>query len=530
MRIVNKTEMKAIEDLTINEFGFEESLIIENVGASIATYIFEDVLSFKDFGEILIFLGRGNNAADGLAIGRHLVNLGVNVRAFFLFPEEDLSEQAKKQRLLASKFGVKCADIQSIEELRAYFDQAGDEYFIIDAICGTGYRGPLSNYLFEVIKTINDCSSFTLALDIPSGIEADSGAILSEAIDADVTAAVCLPKVGYYLGSAPAYVGKIEVFQSGFPLQSVQGGDKFLLTDSKLSSLEEGRNKFAHKNTYGHTLVIAGSPGLTGAAVLASNGALRVGAGLVTAVTWKESYYELVARMPAEIMCGVIPTNDQEVVEVIRDLDKYDTVIIGPGLGVTEKSRDVVLKILNHFSGPVVVDADALKLIDLNKDKELLKQRKGLTVLTPHIGEFSGITGIDKTKVLEQPVTHLKEFVDNVNCAVVLKSSSSFIGFPNGEVFVNHFPNDGMATGGSGDVLAGILGGILAQFNGPVPSSGIFEDKSKLFEKICMGVGLHSLAGKIAAEHLGVMAMGAGDIVYSLGEAFSQIHGPSEDE
>lgn len=523
MRIVTTKEMASIEKKTFEDFQFSEDLVIENVGIRVADYIYNEVLEQNNYGELVVFVGKGNNGADALAAARQLVNYGFTVRAFMLFSPNELSEESKKQARLAEKYGVRLTPLSRVEELESYFSQTQESFFIIDGILGTGYLGPLSNYLFEIISCINKWSSYTVAIDVPSGIEGDTGKASPEAIEADLTLAVGLPKIGFYVGDGPVHVGEIDVIDGGFPNMTMEGGNKFLLTREMVKTLSPKRDKFAHKNTYGHTLIIAGSYGLTGAACLAAQASLQVGSGLVTAVTWKESYYEMVARMPAEIMCGLIPSDEREILETIRTFNQYKTIIIGPGLGISDKTRDVVLKVLNHFSGYLVVDADAIKVLDLEKDLDYIKNRKSPTILTPHIGEFAQMIKTDKQLIVENPITYLRETIDKTNASIVLKSSSTFVGFPNNEIYINHFPNDGMATGGSGDVLAGILGGLLSQIRQAPKSSGMFEDKTKLYHTLCMGVSLHSSAGEYAAKEKGVRSMSAGSIIENIGPALTKI-------
>lgn len=523
MRIVSKKEMDVIEKKTFEDFGFSERLVVENVGIRIADFISSELIQGEEFGELVAIVGKGNNGADALAASRHLVNYGYTVRAFMLFSAEELSEEAKNQAMLAEKYGVRLTKLSRVEDLESYFSQTQDRFFIIDGILGSGFKGPLSNYLFDIVNCVNEWSDYTVSIDLPSGIETNSGKAFPEAMKADYTLAVGLPKIGFYVGNGPQHVGEIYFVNAGFPQLTLEGGDKFLLTREIIQKFIPARDKFAHKNTYGHTLVIAGSPGLSGAASLAAQAALRVGSGLVTAVTWKDSYYELVSRMPAEIMCGLIPSDERDILETIRNFDDYRTIIIGPGLGISERSRDIVLKVLNHFSGAVVVDADAIKLLDLNKDIELLSHRKGPTILTPHIGEFSQLLGVEKNLIVEEPIKYLKQSIDQLNSAIILKSSSTFLGFPNNEIYINHLPNDGMATGGTGDVLAGILGGLLSQMRSSGKSSSMFENKSAVFHTLCLGVSIHSIAGSIAAKEKGVRSMSAGSLIEYMNQAIKQL-------
>lgn len=528
MRVVDHREMKEIERVASEEFGFHENLIIENIGIQGAYFLEENLLSKRDFGELVLLVGQGNNGSDGLAIARHLRNRGFSVRAFMLFPEEDLKPELKRQRDLARSFGVKITEVRSFDQLDSYFAETQHEYFVIDAIFGTGFRAPLSNFLFDIVNAVNDQASFVVSVDIPSGIAGDTGAMSSTAIKADITLGVGLPKIGYYVAYGAIHSGEIVTLDSGLPVGLLEGGDKFLLTPDMMVSLYEPRNKFAHKNSFGHALIIGGSQGLTGALIMASKAALRVGTGLVTAATWSENYGELASRIIPEIMTGLIPTDEEEIEGILKDLQRYHAVVIGPGLGRGPKARETVLELLNNFSGPVVVDADAIKVLSLEEDRQLIAQRKFPTILTPHMGEFASFSGLKVEEVLEDPIGHLKNLVDQTNSSVVLKGACTFLGFPNGEIHINYFPNDGMASGGSGDVLAGILGGLLAQIPVDRKRSTMFDDKRKFYEALRLGVVVHTLAGKHAVETLGPRAMSAGSIIDNLAPAFQDLEGLSE--
>lgn len=263
--------------------------------------------------------------------------------------------------------------------------------------------------------------------------------------------------------------------------------------------------------------------GLCGAMIMAADAALKVGTGLVSAVTWKDCYPDLASRIRPEIMTGLIPEERSQIEAILRRLDRWNSIVIGPGLGRTERARSTVLSVLNHFAGPVVVDADAIHVLNMKEDLQIFQTRKFPTILTPHLGEFSHFIGADKNAILERPLDYLKEAVDSINCSIVLKGPCSYLGFPSGDFYINYFPNDGMASGGSGDVLAGILGGLLAQNAPDRRQSGMFMDSEKVYQAVCLGVVAHTLAGKYAAEKLGARAMTAGSIVEHLSDAFKDI-------
>lgn len=524
MRVVDKEEMKKIEQVASEKYGFLESLIVENVGINGAVFIEKTILDKKTFGEIVFLVGKGNNGSDALAIARNLRNKGYRCRAFLLFPDEGSVENLQ-QKSLAEKFGVIITEVKNVDQLTSYFTQTQDEYLVIDGILGTGFRNPISNYIFEIINLSNSKATITVSLDIPSGVAGNSGEISSAAIKANYTLAIALPKTGHFVSDGPLHSGEIIPLESGIPKILLEGGDKRLLLPEEFPREFVKRNRFAHKNKFGHVLVIGGSKGLTGAVKLASEAALKTGAGLVTAATWKENYSELCSRIIPEVMTGTIPVNqdEKEVETLLRDLEKYNSIVLGPGLGQSPRSREITIEILNNFSGPVVVDADALKVLSLEKDHELLSSRKGVTVLTPHVGEFSHLSGVPKEKILGSPLKFLKEVIDQTNSCILVKSACSFLGFPTGEVFINYFPNDGMATGGSGDVLAGIIGGLLAQVNPDKGKSAIFRSSSPYYEAISLAVIIHSLAGKYASLKLGKRSMSAGAIIDHLPESFQEM-------
>ena len=256
---------------------------------------------------------------------------------------------------------------------------------------------------------------------------------------------------------------------------------------------------------------------------MSSLAALKVGTGLVTASTWKESYVELCSRIVPEVMTGLIPTVKEAVDDIIKDLNRWDSIVLGPGLGRDLKSRQVVLQVLNHFAGPVVVDADAIRVLNLEEDDQVLAQRKWPTILTPHMGEFADFAKVDKAAVLENPMAYLRKLVDRTNSCILLKGACSYLGLPNGDIFINYFPNDGMASGGSGDVLSGILGGLLAQSPMEVKTSSMFANKQVVYDAIKLGIIIHTLSGKHASLKEGSRSMTAMSLVEYLSDAFAEL-------
>jgi hydroxyethylthiazole kinase-like uncharacterized protein yjeF len=270
-------------------------------------------------------------------------------------------------------------------------------------------------------------------------------------------------------------------------------------------------------------LVIGGSHGLTGALVMASSAAIKVGAGLVTAVTWEPQYQELLSRLIPEVMTGYVPLDQTKWGRLLKDLDKYDSIVIGPGLARSVRSRSLVLEILNNFSGPVVLDADAINVLSIKQDADVFKLRNAPTLMTPHFGEFSRFSGIPYEDVEKEPFLHLREVIERINCTVILKGPCTYLGLTNGKTYFNYAPNDGMATGGVGDVLAGILGGLIGQEANLKKRVSLYNIYENLNRTILMGIMIHTKAGEAAARLNGVRPMTATSLIEVFPEAFKAL-------
>ncbi len=519
MRVTSIKEMKDIETRTFGEFGVTESIIIENVGVRGADYIEENFLVKANYDELVVLVGRGNNGADGMAIARHLRNRGYSVRSFLVFPEDESTEELKRQLFMARKYGVKISTIRDAEQLQGYFANTQSGYFVLDAVLGTGTRLPISQHLFDIFNIVNESATVTVSIDIPSGITGDCGSMSGAAIKADCTMTIGNPKVGLYLYKGAKHSGEIVVLDVGFPSECEEQGDKFLLDVDQALYYYRQRDSFGHKNSFGHLLVVGGSTGMTGAVVMASTAAIRVGTGLVSSATWKDNYHELFAKMMPEVITGVIPSTE-EADAILRELnDKYDAIVIGPGIGQGEWVRKSVVRLLSSFSGPIVIDADGINSLSID-DVELFSGRKTPVTFTPHIGEFARFMKLSVDEVLTASMEHMKSFVSRTNSNLILKGACTFIALTSGEIFINYLPNDGLAKAGSGDVLAGITGGFLAQAYHDV------KEKRALFDVVaphCLAVFLHARAGKLAAEAAGTRSMSATTVIEYFGKAFAEL-------
>lgn len=521
MKIVDLQEMKEIERMTFEEYAMEESLIIENVGIRVADYLDQHYLNNHQYGELVFLIGSGNNGSDGLAVARHLINKGHRCRAFILFPDEKFTDQMNQQLQMAGQFGVKISEVRKVDDILAYFTQTQEEYFVVDAIFGTGVRYPLSNFIFDVINVVNDYASFLVAIDIPTGVCGQTGLVDSQAIKANVTLAIGLLKQGHFLGQSPRFCGELFVIDAGFPKELIKGGDKALITSRDIIELYHPRSDFDHKYSFGHTLVIGGSQGLTGALILAAQGALSIGSGLVTAATWPVNYGELVTRITPDIITGVLPRGNSQMEASINSLEKYDAIVVGPGLGRTTEGREIVLEVLNNFSKPVLLDADSFIVLSFDKDKEIFKSRQTPTVLTPHYVEFAKFIGVDVQDVYNNPLEYIRKFVDETNSTLILKGPCTYLAFPDGKIFFNYSPNSGLSKGGSGDILSGILGGLLAQSAKKQKvhrGDSLFRNDTDFFHSMIFGVFVHSESAKMAAQDKSVQSMRPSDLPEYIGK------------
>ncbi len=522
MRVVSVDEMREIEDIAKSEFGFDEALIIENIGVQ-GSHIIGQVIDEQGLREEIVFLiGKGCNGSDAMAVARHLSNKGHRCRGFLMFPESDCSKELLNQVKMAKAYGVSINYIESVEQVSGYFQQMGSP-IVVDGLFGTGVQLPLSNFMYDVISYVNDSALFIVAMDIPSGVESNTGAIQGNAILADMTLAIGFPKQGHYISAGAKYTGVLHTVDVGLPKDFQNQGNKYLLQPEYMLDLLSPRDKFADKKRFGHSLILGGSHGLTGAAALAGIASLKVGSGLVTVATWEPQYQELIPRLIPEIMYGYVPLDTAKWDILIKDLNKYSSIVIGPGLSRSARSRRLVLEVLNNFDGPVVIDADAINVLSYQEDKQVFAMRNAPTVLTPHFGEFCRFAGLEYEKLEQSPISYLREMVDNINCTVVLKGPCTFLGSSDGNTYFNFNPNDGMATGGVGDVLAGILGGLLGQEESLKEKTPLVQRYEEMNRVIAESIYIHSIAGKLAADKFGVRAMSARSLIKCLPDAFNTL-------
>ncbi|MCH9031199.1 MAG: NAD(P)H-hydrate dehydratase [candidate division Zixibacteria bacterium] len=519
MKLVTAELMRQIDDATIegkdNLCQPVPSLeLMENAGRAVAEAIYEDFFEDAKKKRVAIFCGKGNNGGDGLVIARYLAEMGALVTVYLLAERDELSDDARANydRIAKSKAKLKVVDEIADMPERLIADLQ------IDAILGTGFKGAPRGLALDLISYINSQDLPTCTVDNPSGLNIDTGSALGEVVNCERSYSLALPKRGHYISPGRELAGIVRTAPIGIPDKVVESFDikENLITPEMVAEFLPVRRPDAHKGEFGRLFLLVGSAGLTGAGALAAEGAMRSGCGVATlgCPDTLEHIYEIKLT---EAMTLGLPSVGKKGALALRALGpalekvrKSDSVVIGPGLGLHRDTQELVRRIVWKLPKPSVLDADALTA--LSKDTSALKSEHPVHVLTPHAGEFTRLTGKDIPADFEQKLELIREVALEFNCVLILKGSPTLIANTNGQVYLNPTGNAGMATGGSGDVLAGMIGSFLAQGVSPVHAA-------------IVGVYLHGLAGDIAANEVGQRSLIAGDLIECLPHAFEAVEG-----
>jgi hydroxyethylthiazole kinase-like uncharacterized protein yjeF len=480
--VVTAGEMKAIDRRAIEEYKIPGIILMEHAAQAVAGA----VRARFDPVRTAVFAGPGNNGGDGWAVARLLWTAGWEVTVFHPGPETDLPPDAAANKEMAIRLGIPDRAWAEVREDAGFLKEYG---LIVDALLGTGFRGTVTGDYARLITAINGCGLPVVAVDIPSGVEADTGRISGPAVRARLTVTFGRPKVGLMLFPGREAAGELVVDPIGLPGALLAEPASFYTLDPEgAAALLPRRVPDSHKGTYGRLLVVGGSPGLTGAPVLAGLAALRCGTGLVT-LGLRESL--ALPEKPPELMTAPWP--------VLRWED-YQAVVMGPGLSRAADGKELLWRLL-PAEQPKVLDADALNL--LAGAEGWWQHLRGPAVLTPHLGEMARLCGVSPETVRADRLDLVREKACQWGVVLVLKDAVTLVAPPEGAVYINPTGNSGLATGGTGDVLAGVIGGLLAQ--------GLSPEKAAV-----LGVYLHGAAGDLAAAELGAAGMIAGDLLEEL--------------
>lgn len=504
MKLVTAEVMRRIDRRCIEEFGIPGIVLMENAARS----TFEAIRRyFPDFltRRVGIFAGRGNNGGDALAVARYLLNRKVFCRVFLLAPQTDLKGEAATNLEIFTKIGGEILEIKSGEDWMQLREQISELDLFVDGIFGTGLKGPVQGLPFEVIEFLNSLKRPIVAIDIPSGLDADTGQVLGACIKATLTVTCGLAKRGLLVYPGAQYCGELIIADISIPsviLREEKIRDH-LLEARELGSLLPPRAAHAHKGDFGHLFVLAGSPGKTGAAAMVCEAAVRVGTGLVT-LGLPESLNPILEVKITEAMTEPLPETKEKTLSLsalnrVRELMFRKTALaLGPGLSLHPQTTRLVLKILRESSLPMVIDADGLSAIA--GKLELLKRSRSPLVLTPHPGEMARLLGTTIQEVQQNRIEIARKFAYENKVILVLKGARSLVASPEGDLFINPTGNPGMASGGMGDVLTGMIGGFLAQGLPPL-------------EAAKLGVFLHGLTGDYVAHKKGQRGLAATDLI-----------------
>ena len=507
-------EMRRLDRRAITELGIPGATLMENAGRGAAGRIEALLRGLKApprGARVAVVCGKGGNGGDGFVVARWLKRSGVRPDVLLAFPEGEIGGDAGGKLKALKRSGVRA---WLVGDPRAAAETLARAHVIVDALLGTGSRGAPDGRVARLIEPMNASGRPVVALDIPSGISPDGDAPAGPAVRATLTLTFAGFKRGLVSGPGAALAGRVEVVPIGIPAGEVlRGLTTFVLEAVDVAPHFPRRPRDAHKGTYGHLLVVAGSLGKTGAAALAAAAALRSGVGLVTVAT-PASQQPVVASLVREAMTEPLPETAARTLalksrEVVAELAaQRDAVALGPGLGLDDETRAVARALVQETAKPMAVDADALSA--LAGHPEVLRAAPAARTLTPHPGEMARLLGASVPEVQRDRIATVRDFAARHGAHVVLKGAWSVIGDPEGRVFVNPTGNPGMASGGTGDVLTGLLGALLAR--GMAPGVALQA-----------AVYLHGLAGDIAAEWVGEESLIAGDVIAALPDAFKAL-------
>lgn len=513
MRVVTAHTMQEIDKRTIAEFGISGLALMENAGRCCVEEITAE-FGLKGSNRAVILAGKGNNGGDGYVIARLLSQKGWSVKVFILAECEQISgDAAANLDKLPSNMINFCPHEGQLPAL--HMEEIYQADVIVDAMLGTGLRSDIGGVCLEAIELVNASGRPVLSVDIPSGIHGTTGRILGDAIRAYITVTFAFAKLGHVLYPGAEHTGRLIIADIGIPQQLMETASGYdFLNDESICPLLHRRDRMAHKGHFGHCLIIAGSTGKTGAAALCANSAVRAGSGLVTLAV-AESLHSILEIKTTEAMTVPLPDSGSGYLTssafpaIEKLLAGKDAIALGPGMDRRPGTVALVQNLIETITAPLVIDADALNA--LAEDLSVLRRKKSANIiLTPHPGEMGRLLGTSIPDVEAIRISVAQEFAHNYGIYLVLKGARTIIASPNGTAAINSSGNPGMATGGMGDVLTGIIVSLLGQGY----TSG---DACRL------GVYIHGYAADLVAADKGEIGINAGDVQEMLPYAYNKL-------
>jgi NAD(P)H-hydrate epimerase len=512
MKLVTAKQMQAIDSEAIEGIGIPGLELMEKAGEGTAEYAKALLGGHVRAKRVMIFCGKGNNGGDGSVIGRYLHTWGASVELYLFGTTGDIKGDALTNYKQVAELNLPVVELLSEESIP---DMAGKD-MLIDAIFGTGIEGDIRGIIASCIERMNSSGVPILAVDAPSGLNCDTGEISSPCVNAAATATMALPKIGQFLYPGRGHVGKLIIVDIGVPQDLIEQADvsTFLIDEEYVRATLPRRELTAHKGACGKLFILAGSRGYTGAACMAAESSIRSGVGLCF-LGIPSSLNEICEIKLTEVMTRPLPELKKRKClalrgkgEIRKHLRTATASIIGPGLGLHHETKELIRRIVSEIELPTLIDADGLNAFEGAADD--FSNCKAPLVITPHPGELSRLLSIDTDDIVSDRMSFARTAADRFKCVVLLKGAPTFVSEPSGRVYVNPTGNAGMATGGTGDVLSGIIGALLAQGLAPL-------------EAACCGAYIHGLAADIAEEVTGQMAMIPTDIISQLPEALKNL-------
>ncbi|GAU77998.1 bifunctional ADP-dependent NAD(P)H-hydrate dehydratase/NAD(P)H-hydrate epimerase [Fusibacter sp. 3D3] len=512
MKIATEKDIRAIDLKAVEKYQIPQMVLMENAGIALAEEVKKHV---NKHSKIIIVVGMGNNGGDGLVCARHLHNESYGVKIFMIGNLKKLSEHANRNFEIIKHLSITVEMINDIGGVKKLGKTIAYDDVVVDCIFGIGITKDVEGVYELAIDEINESKGYIISCDIPSGIHASEGLVMKTAVRAHKTVALCLPKVGNIMYPAAEYNGELVVKKIAIPKELIAEMIIPLETISHemVKQMIPKRPKNSHKGLYGKASIIAGSFGMTGAAILCGKSALRSGVGLLKLIIPESLHAIITTSVPeavtvplAETRKGVFGINQVE--KLVQTCDTADVIAIGPGCGQNAELNEILRHLVTLVDKPVIIDADGLNTLARNVD--VLGHKKNEVVLTPHPGEMSRLTNLPLEVINLHPITTARDFAKKWKVIVVLKGARTVIALPSGQTYININGNPGMATAGSGDVLTGIITSLVAQ--------GLSPEKAAV-----AGVYIHGYSGDLMVSQKGEYGLIAGDLIEGITQAFKHL-------
>ncbi|MBK1810310.1 NAD(P)H-hydrate dehydratase [Clostridium sp. YIM B02505] len=452
MRVGSSSTLRSIDKYCIEKIGIPSIVLMENAALKVINN-----LELHKNRKFVIVCGSGNNGGDGLAVARHLKVLGKEIDVFLVNLNDKLSEDCLINYNILKHLGIKVYALNNIEDCSQLRECLVNSDVTIDALFGTGLSRNLSEFYIDTISVINENSEYIVSIDVPSGMNCDNGKVMGSCINANKTITFEFLKKGFLTWGTSSYTGKVIVESIGIPKSVIDDHSEniFMITEELIKKHIPQRDKYGYKGDYGRVLVIAGSMGLSGAAYITVNSAVRSGAGLVTLSTSKELQQILSCKF-----IEAMTSNYEDEEQLDKHVKKSHCIAVGPGMGDSSNTLELLKKVIYNAECPIVIDADGINV--LKGEPDILKDKKCSIVITPHIGEMSNLTGYSKDYIKENRLEVAKEIAEKYKIVVLLKGYNTIITDGN-KTYINPTGNSSMASGGMGDCLTGIITSFIAQ-------------------------------------------------------------------